>query len=290
MSSDVGSSPEGPVEAWPEEPVARRLAARAVMVTGGGGAGAFPGTGIAISYLFARHGARVAVADIDAGRAKYTCARIAEFGGEAVPVIGDITDSAACGRLVDETIGAFGQLDVLVNNAGISPGAAEAADPDAMWERVMAINLSSARHMTVRAAPYLQRSSGAAIVNISSIAGLRAFSSLSYAASKGGMVALSRTAALTYGRAGIRVNCIAPGHVHTPMGYTSGEGLRELRRRATMLGTEGTAWDIAYAALFFASAESRWITGVTLPVDAGTVETTGLSLYRHMSAEPRPEW
>jgi len=290
MSDGPGSPPGDPFQAWPQEPVARRLPGRVALVTGGGGAGDFPGTGIAIAYLLARHGARVAVADIDAGRAKYTCARIAEFGGEAVPVIGDVTDREACGRLVAATVDTYGQLDVLVNNAGVSPGAAEAADPDGTWDQVMAINLTSARHMTVQAVPHLEQSASAAIVNIASIAGLRAFSSLSYAASKGGMVSLSRTSATVWGRAGIRVNCVAPGHIHTPMGYTSGEGLRELRRRATMLGTEGTAWDIAYAVLFLVSDESRWITGVTLPVDAGSVETTGLGAYRHMSAEPRPEW
>ena len=114
---------------------------------------------------------------------------------------------------------------------------------------------------------------GGSIINISSIAASRGHGSGAYAASKAAMLGLTRDWAYVHGRDGIRVNCILPGHVYTPMGSQGGPELREDRRRAGLLATEGVAWDIAWPAVFLASDESRWITGVELPVDAGTTSS-----------------
>jgi NAD(P)-dependent dehydrogenase (short-subunit alcohol dehydrogenase family) len=124
----------------------------------------------------------------------------------------------------------------------------------------------------------MRAAGGGAIVNIASIAGLRGMGSGAYAASKGAMVALTADWAYSHGRDGIRVNCLAPGHVYTPMGDQGGDDLRQRRRRAGLLGTEGVAWDVAWAAVFFASDEARWITGVTIPVDAGTISSGPLAV------------
>jgi NAD(P)-dependent dehydrogenase (short-subunit alcohol dehydrogenase family) len=135
---------------------------------------------------------------------------------------------------------------------------------------------------TKAAIPAMRAAGGGSIINVSSIAGLRAGSggsAVPYSASKGGVIALTTTMAVEHGRDNIRVNCIAPGHIYTPMvAGNMTEETRDLRRRAGPLGTEGTAWDIAWAATFLASDESRWISGVVLPVDAGLLATTPMSM------------
>jgi NAD(P)-dependent dehydrogenase (short-subunit alcohol dehydrogenase family) len=126
---------------------------------------------------------------------------------------------------------------------------------------------------------------GGSIINVSSIAGIRAGSggaSIPYTASKGGVISLTTSMAVHHGRENIRVNCIAPGHIYTPMVSAMTEETRDLRRRAGPLGTEGTAWDIAWAAVFLASDEARWISGVVLPVDAGLLATTPLAMLEHL--------
>jgi NAD(P)-dependent dehydrogenase (short-subunit alcohol dehydrogenase family) len=175
---------------------------------------------------------------------------------------------------------------VLVNNVGISgPGSVTEVD-EHFWDTVIDVNLKSVMLTSKHAIPLMIEAGGGSIVNLSSIVGLRAGSgqpSHPYAASKGGIIGLSNSMAVHYGRNNIRVNCIAPGHVHSPMvaRHTSEEML-DLRRRAGPLGTEGTAWDVAWAALFLASEESRWISGVTLPVDAGLLAATPLAMFPYL--------
>jgi NAD(P)-dependent dehydrogenase (short-subunit alcohol dehydrogenase family) len=185
--------------------------------------------------------------------------------------------------MVQAALSDFGKLNVLVNNVGISgPGSVTDVDEE-FWDTVMDVNLKSVMLTSKHAIPQMIEAGGGSIVNLSSIVGLRAGSgrpSHPYAASKGGIIGLSNSMAVHYGRNNIRVNCIAPGHVRSPMvaRHTSEEMLA-LRRRAGPLGTEGTAWDVAWAALFLASDESRWISGVTLPVDAGLLAATPLAMF-----------
>lgn len=264
-----------------------RLAGKRAIVTGAGIRGEVDGTGQATALLFARHGASVAVVDRDAANAERTRARIEAEGGAAIVVEADVGEEADCARAVRATVEAFGGLDVLVNNVGVH-GPGRVTDFDASdWDRVMAVNLKGAMLMAKHAVARMIDAGGGAVVNIASVDGIRAggWHNLPYAISKGGIVTATAHMAVHHGRENVRVNCIAPGMIYTEMvagRLAEREGLRDLRRRAAPLGTEGTAWDIAAAALFLASDEARWISGVTLPVDAGLLAATPLSMRSHM--------
>ncbi len=188
--------------------------------------------------------------------------------------IGDLTLLGDNARCVQEAVDAFGGLDTVVNSAALSTGGGSPVDVDLdTWEQVMSVNLHATLLTARHTIPHLVAAGGGSIVNISSIAASRGHGAGAYAASKAAMLGLTRDWAYVHGRDGIRVNCILPGHVYTPMGSQGGPELREDRRRAGLLATEGVAWDIAWPAVFLASEESRWITGVELPVDAGTTSS-----------------
>ena len=268
---------------------AHRLAGRVAIVTGAGTSGELPGTGVAIATLFASQGARVGVVDISSDRAANTVDIIERLGGTGMAVVADITSGEACERSVSQVVDRFGGLDILVNNAAIVGGGGDVTSIDeAAWNRVVQVDLNAVMLMSRSAIPHLRSSEAGAIVNLSSIAGMRGMGSGAYAAAKGGVIGLTYDLAYSHARDGIRVNCIAPGHLFTPMGNQGGEELRERRRRAGLLGTEGTAWDAAWAALFLASDESRWITGVVLPVDAGTTSSTALAVQMLEMRSPAP--
>ena len=270
----------GMTQAWSRSADAgRRLDGRVALVTGAGSAEGLMGIGAATAVLFATQGAKVGVVDISPERAEATRRMVAEAGGECVVAVGDLTSPEDNARCVSEIAAAFGRLDTLVNNAAIvgAVGSPVAMDLQ-LWNATLALNLTAAMLAAKHAIPHLRSAGGGAIVNISSIAGTHGFGSGAYAASKAALVGLTRDWAYLHGRHGIRVNCLVLGHVYAPMGASGGEALREQRRRAGLLGTEGTAWDVAWPAVFLASEESRWITGVALPVDAGTTSATALGL------------
>jgi NAD(P)-dependent dehydrogenase (short-subunit alcohol dehydrogenase family) len=265
-----------------------RLEGKVAIVTGAGatGSGDFVGIGQAISILFARNGAKVLLVDRNQQNAEVTLATIKEEGGEASLFVGDVTNNADCQGMAQAAVSRYGKLNVLVNNVGISgPGSVTDVDED-FWDTIIDVNLKSVMLTSRHAIPHMVEAGDGSIVNLSSIVGLRAGSgrpSHPYAASKGGIIGLSNSMAVHYGRNNIRVNCIAPGHIRSPMvaRHTSEEML-DLRRRAGPLGTEGTAWDVAWAALFLASDEARWISGVTLPVDAGLLAATPLAMFPYL--------
>ena len=141
---------------------------------------------------------------------------------------------------------------------------------EAQWDQVMAVNVKSIVLTAKHAIPHMVKTGGGSIINIASVAGLRANLSTPYSTSKAAIVGMTRSMAGDHGRQGIRVNCILPGLIYGPMTAPRMDAaLRERRRDASALGTEGTGWDVAWAAVFLASDESRWITGISLPVDAG---------------------
>ena len=267
---------------------ARRLPGKVAIVTGAGatGSGDFVGIGQAISILFAQQGASVLLVDRDERNAGATLAMIREQGGEASVFAADVTSNDDCRQMAAAAQSRYGNINILINNVGISgPGSVTDVD-EAFWDTVMDVNLKSVMLTSKHAIPPMIQAGGGSIVNLSSIVGLRAGSgrpSHPYAASKSGIIGLSNSMAVHYGRDNIRVNCIAPGHIHSPMvaRHTSPEML-DLRRRAGPLGTEGTPWDVAYAALFLASDEARWISGATLPVDAGLLAATPLAMHPHL--------
>jgi NAD(P)-dependent dehydrogenase (short-subunit alcohol dehydrogenase family) len=249
---------------------AGRLAGKVAIVTGAGAEGEAIGIGRAIAVVLAGEGARVCCVDLDPARAEATAARIRSQGGDAFAAAADVSRDADCERVVAEAAGRHGRLDVLVNNVGISPASKLEPFDEAVWTRVLDVNLKSVVLMCRHAVPRMAGGGGGSIVNISSIAGMRASGALAYGAAKAGMAQVSRDIALAYGRAGIRVNTIAPGHLltaHIAPRLTA--ELRARRRKVAPLGIEGDAWDVAAAASFLASDEARFISGVELPVDGG---------------------
>jgi NAD(P)-dependent dehydrogenase (short-subunit alcohol dehydrogenase family) len=251
----------------------KRLEGKVAIATGAGAAGEGIGNGRAAAILFAREGAKVLLVDRKRELAAATQTMIAAEGGEAVAFEADVTRSDDCRAMVEAAVGRWGKLDILQNNVGIG-GAGRAPDVDeALWDRVLRVNVTSMMLSAKHAIPAMIASGGGAIVNISSIAALRPRGLTPYATSKGAVEALTRGLAADHARDGIRVNCIEPGPVFTPMVYAAGmsDEMRERRRRASPLGIEGTGWDIAHASLFLVTDEARYITGVVLPVDGGVL-------------------
>ena len=256
-----------------------RLDGKVAIVTGAGSRGPGVGNGKAASVLFAREGAKVLLVDINVDHAQETLEMIAAEGGEASVFQADVTSRDDCRAMVESAVERYGRLDTLDNNVGVLLREKFTdIDPDD-WDRVMGINLKSMMLASQAAIPRMIESGGGSIINISSVAGMRAWSDAAYTTSKAGIFGLTRMLAAEYGRDGIRANAIAPGAVYTPMvaGELSDEA-REIRRESTPLGTEGTAWDVAWAAVYLASDEARWVTGVLLPVDGGITITSRYAL------------
>ena len=250
-----------------------RLQGKVAIVTGAGSRADGIGNGRATAIVMARHGARVMLVDAVVEWARKTASMIEAEGGICEIVEGDVSDDASCKTVVAQTINAWGRLDILVNNVGITGPRGNALEVDAdAWDRAMRVNVASMMLMSKHAIPEMIRSGGGSIVNLTSVAGLQGgHPSLLYPTSKGAVISLTRAMAAHHGRQGIRVNCIAPGTVYTPMVASRGmtPEMRRARSERTLLGTEGTGWDIGYGALFLASDEARWITGITLPIDGG---------------------
>ena len=264
-----------------------RLEGKVAIVTGAGTSGPGVGNGRAAATLFAREGAKVLLSDLDEGRAKETLELIESEGGEASTIQADVTNAGDCERMVAACIERYGRVDILDNNVGISHRGTVVEITEAAWDRVMAINVKSIVLASKFAIPEMIKTGGGSIINISSIAGLRAHSSTPYTASKAAVIGLTISMAADHGPDGIRTNCIAPGLVYTPMvAPRMDDDLRQIRSNAAPLRTEGTAWDVGNAALFLASDEARWINGVVLPVDAGLVATSPVT-YQTLAQQVR---
>jgi NAD(P)-dependent dehydrogenase (short-subunit alcohol dehydrogenase family) len=265
-----------------------RLEGKVAIVTGAGAAADGIGNGRAAAILFAGEGARVLLVDRDLALAEATQAMIADEGGDSVAFQADVTRSEDCRAMVAAATSKWGKLDILQNNVGIgSQGTVEQID-EAAWERVMRVNVTSMMLAAKHSIPPMRANGGGAIVNISSIAAVRPRGLTPYATSKGAVEALTRGLAADHARDGIRVNCIEPGPVYTPMVYARGmtDEIRERRRRAALLDVEGSGWDIGYASLFLASDEARYITGIVLPVDGGVLLTTGMRSADRLGGQP----
>jgi NAD(P)-dependent dehydrogenase (short-subunit alcohol dehydrogenase family) len=263
--------------------MSERLAGKVAIVTGAGQTeGAGMGNGRATAIAFVREGATVLLADRDERSARET----ADTAGERASVVGaDVADEADCRRIVETCVERHGRLDVLHHNVGIGSGDGwtENLEMDA-WERIMRVNAGSAAMLAKAAVPVMRDQGGGAITHVSSIAtvvqgdtGLRN-PPLSYKMSKAALNALTQSLAQSYAGVGIRVNAIMPGLIDTPMGVDAvareygldRERYARLRDEAIPLkGGQGSAWDVANAAVFLASDEASFITGVLLPVDGG---------------------
>jgi NAD(P)-dependent dehydrogenase (short-subunit alcohol dehydrogenase family) len=251
-----------------------RLDGKVAIVTGAGSQNEGIGNGRAAAILFAREGAKVLLVDRVVARAEETARQLDAEGlrGACAVFEADVTDAAQCRTMVEDAVGRWGRLDILQNNVGIGARAGTVLDmEDALWERMMRVNVTGMMLAAKAAIPAMKANGGGAIVNISSIAAWRPRGLTAYATTKGAVEALTRGLAADHARDGIRVNCIEPGPVFTPMVQAAGmtDELREARRKASPLGLEGTAWDIAWASVYLASDEARYVTGVVLAVDGG---------------------
>ena len=249
------------------------FAGKVAVIAGGGAAGDGIGNGRAAAILLARAGARVAVVDRVLALAQRTVGMIEGEGGAAIAIEADLTDESQCRMMVEQTVDRLGRLDFLDNNVGIGSNRNVIDEDAGHWRRVMQVNVESMFLTAKYAIPAMQKTGGGgAIVNVSSISALRPRGLTAYSTSKGAVIALTRAMAVDHGKDGIRVNCVAPGAVFTPMVYTTGmsPAARERRRKASLLGVEGTGWDIGNAVRFLLSARAGFITGHTLVVDGGT--------------------
>ena len=245
---------------------------RVAIVTGGGAAGDGIGNGRAAAMLLARAGASVFVVDRKLELAERTVEMIQAKGGQAAAFAADVTDEAACRILVEAAVARFGRLDLLDNNVGIGSRGSVVEESADAWRRVMQVNVESMFLVSKYAIPAMVASGGGgAIVNVASISALRPRGLTSYSTSKGAVIALTKAMAVDHGPQGIRVNCVAPGPVYTPMvgaGAMSPDA-RENRRSASLLGIEGTGRDVGNAVRFLLSEQARYITGQVLVVDGG---------------------
>ncbi len=247
------------------------LEGRVAIVCGGGAAGDGIGNGRAAAVLLARAGCKVMIVDRLAEAAEGTLEMIAADGGEAAALAVDVTNETDCRAMVAATLERFGRLDFLDNNIGIgSRGSVVEEDPET-WHKVMDVNVNTMFLAAKYAIPAMLETGGGAIVNVSSISALRPRGLTAYTVSKGAVIALTKAMAVDHGGDGIRVNCVAPGPVYTPMVYAGGmsDKAREQRRLASVLKIEGTGWDVGHTVRFLLSDQARYITGQTIVVDGG---------------------
>jgi NAD(P)-dependent dehydrogenase (short-subunit alcohol dehydrogenase family) len=258
--------------------MADRMRDKVALVLGAGSSGPGWGNGKAAAVLYAREGARLVAVDVREDAAEETAAIVAAEGGEALALAGDVTDEAQIQRIVAATLARFGRIDVLHNNVGITDiGELEDITKE-RWQRVMDINLTGALLATKAVVPAMLRQGGGAIVNISSTAAVHIndYRYYSYFASKAGLNHLNRALAVRYAKDNIRVNAIMPGLMNTPLihrqiagAYVDTAAMVAARDAKSPMGRMGDAWDVAKGALFLASDDAAYITGVCLPVDGG---------------------
>ena len=259
-----------------------RLQGKTAIIVGAGSSGPGWGNGKAASVLFAREGARVFCVDINRQAADETVGLIVDEGGEAVAFQADVTDQGRVKAMVAACRDRFGRIDILDNNVGIAQLGGVVELPEEDWDRVFAINLKSAYLTMKHVIPVMLETGGGSIVNISSIASIRytGLPYITYYTTKAALNQLTKATAVEYAARGIRVNAVLPGLMKTPMvavgagfadEYGGGdiEAMWRARDAQCPMGHMGDAWDVANAALFLASDEAKYVTGIELLVDGG---------------------
>jgi len=250
-----------------------RFEDKAALITGGGA-----GIGRATALQMASEGAAVAVVDIVAQRAKQVAGEITDAGGKALAVTCDVTRNADCRKMVDKTLAAFGRLDVLVTCAGVGAGGEAHDTEEDYWDRVVDLDLKAVYLSSRYAlAPMLEAGSGS-IVHISSIGGLAGnWGGFSFTAAKGGVVNMTRNMAVSYAPRNIRVNCICPGVIETPLteGWLAAPGVRDRMIACHPIGRLGQPEEVAAVAAFLASDQASFVTGAIWTVDGGVTAQAG---------------
>jgi NAD(P)-dependent dehydrogenase (short-subunit alcohol dehydrogenase family) len=256
----------------------KRLKDKVTLVFGAGSSGPGWGNGKAAAVAYAREGALVAAIDLDKAAALETAALIEGEGHRVLAVRADVTNSDSVNEAVRQALEAFGRIDILHNNVGMTLMGGPPDIDEAAWQRSMDINVGSIYRTTRAVLPQMLSQRGGVIINISSLAAIRwgGYPYFAYYAAKAAVNQATVALALQYARQGIRANAILPGAIDTPLiyreisgQYQSVEEMREARNQAVPTGKMGTAWDIAHAAVFLASDEASFINGVCLPVDGG---------------------
>jgi NAD(P)-dependent dehydrogenase (short-subunit alcohol dehydrogenase family) len=261
--------------------MAGRLKDKVALVNGAGSTGAGWGNGKAASVLFSREGASIFAVDINSQAAEETRALIEKEGGQCQVYEADVSDSAQVQKMVEQCLKTYGRIDILHNNVGILELGGIVDTTEESWDRVVAVNLKSQFLTCKYVIPHMLANGGGAIINVSAIAGIRytGVPYISYSTTKAAILQLTQSIALEYAQKNIRANAILPGLMDTPMirhktfqkGYSAEDFDEMLRLRSEQCPMKkmGDAWDVAYAALFLASEEAKYITGTQLIVDGG---------------------
>ncbi|MFX1312688.1 MAG: SDR family NAD(P)-dependent oxidoreductase [Promethearchaeota archaeon] len=257
----------------------------AIVIGAGQQPGDTIGNGRAISILFAREGAKVMLVDKNLDSAEETKNMIDKEGGISFPFKANIVNEDECRRIVEKCMDKYGRIDILINNVGIGKGDRRVVKlSEEAWDNIFNVNLKGMFFTCKYVLPELEKQESGVIINISSIAAVCATNYVAYKISKSGVNSLTHQLAMRYANKGIRVNCIMPGLMNTPIaieGISKSRGqkkedLIEMRNNMVPLkGGMGDAWDTAYAALFLASDEAKFITSVILPVDGGQSSKIG---------------
>ena len=262
-----------------------RLDGKIAIVTGCGSQGPGWGNGKAVAVLLARQGAKVVGIDRDMTAAGETCRLIESEGNSIHATACDVTRAEQVEAFIDTTLAQYGRVDILINNVGRSEPGTPATMDEATWREQLDLNLTSAFLLVKAVLPGMQRQGGGAIVSISSVAGMRwvGKDQVGYAAAKAALIQFSKVTAVAYAKHNVRLNCVVPGLMLTPLvhrladRYGGGdfEAMVAKRHAQVPMGRMGDAWDVAHAALYLASDEAKYITGTEIIVDGGLTAYTG---------------
>ena len=279
----------------------RSLKGKVAIITGAGALGDGIGNGRAAAILMCADGCNVVCVDLKLDLAQATVdmiqAEATATYGQAIAMQADVTSEPSCKDVVDSTLSKFRRLDILFNCVGIGGASGTAVEVDMLaWAKGMEINVASMVQMAKYAIPAMIQNEVSAtaeyrgsIINMGSVAGLKGGTPhLLYPTSKGAVVNMTRAMAAHHAKDGVRVNCVCPGMVYTPMMYGGGmsEEARESRKGRSLLKTEGSGWDVGSAVRWLAGEESRWVTGLILPVDAGATVAVGTDVPKEASVNP----
>lgn len=255
-----------------------RLKGKVAIVFGAGSIGEGWGNGKAAAAAYARAGAKVVAVDLNAAAAEVTRNVILSEGHDAISVAADTTRLEDVQRGVDAALGAYGRIDILHNNVGITSQGGPVETGEEVWDRVMTVNVKSMFLACKAVLPTMEAQQSGAIINIGALGGVRwtGYAYCAYAASKGAVNSFTQSIALQYAGKGIRANCILPGVMDTPHIYKQISGFYQdteamvaARHKMSPTGRMGDGWDVAHAAVFLASDEAKYINGIELFVDGG---------------------
>lgn len=244
-----------------------RLENKVALITGGGS-----GIGREAALLFAKEGAKVVVADVNEKGGEETAAEIKKNGGDGFFAKLDVTNRVQSKQVVEESLGRYGRIDVLINNAAITQDALVTKMTEEQWEKVINVDLKGVFNCIQASVEVMLNQGNGTIINTSSIVGVNGnIGQVNYAAAKAGLIGVTKTLAKELGKKGIRVNAVAPGFIMTPMTMNVPEKILETMKEKTPLRRLGEARDVAYAYLYLASDEAKFVNGAVLCVDGGLV-------------------